>query len=136
MNGEFWINSFSKDLIKSKDFFNKIGFTLNAKHSTNEMLSMFIGSKNIVFNLFPESMFKSFVDTNLCDTKSTSEVLFSIGANSIQEVDDWAQKVKSAGGQLFGGPGFKEGWMYGFGFVDIDGHRWNILYMDISKMPK
>ena len=28
------------------------------------------------------------------------------------------------------------GWMYGFGFCDIDGHRWNVLYMDMSKMPK
>lgn len=27
-------------------------------------------------------------------------------------------------------------WMYGAGFTDLDGHRWNVLYMDMSKMPK
>ena len=28
-----------------------------------------------------------------------------------------------------------QGWMYACGFEDLDGHRWVMLYMDMSKMP-
>lgn len=47
-----------------------------------------------------------------------------------------ATKAVKAGGKVFAEPGAKDGWMYGCGFSDLDGHRWNSLYMDMSKMPK
>ncbi len=28
------------------------------------------------------------------------------------------------------------GWMYGHSFADLDGHQWEILYMDESAIPK
>jgi predicted lactoylglutathione lyase len=46
------------------------------------------------------------------------------------------QKAVKAGGSIYGEPGYSQGWMYGAGFADLDGHRWNVLYMDMSKMPK
>ncbi len=46
------------------------------------------------------------------------------------------KKVEFAGGSIFGKPSEIDGWMYGAGFADLDGHRWNLLYMDESKMPK
>jgi predicted lactoylglutathione lyase len=62
--------------------------------------------------------------------------LFSFDAESREEVDEMAKKVKAAGGTLYAEPAENQGWMYGFAFVDPDGHRWNMLYMDMSKMPK
>jgi uncharacterized protein YndB with AHSA1/START domain len=43
--------------------------------------------------------------------------------------------VRKAGGKIYAEPGESQGWMYAFGFEDLDGHRWSMLYMDISKMP-
>ena len=52
------------------------------------------------------------------------------------EIDQLAKKVASAGGTVFAPPGENQGWMYGFAFTDPDGHRWNALHIDMSKMPK
>jgi predicted lactoylglutathione lyase len=46
------------------------------------------------------------------------------------------KKAVNAGGTVFSESEEKDGWMYGCGFADLDGHRWNVLYMDMSKMPK
>jgi predicted lactoylglutathione lyase len=67
--------------------------------------------------------------------REDSASLFSIDAESVAEVDEMAKKVIDAGGTIYGDPGYKDGWMYGCGFIDLDGQRWSILYMDMSKMP-
>jgi hypothetical protein len=65
-----------------------------------------------------------------------TEVLSSIGAESREEVDEMLRKAVDAGGTVFSESQEKDGWMYGCGFADLDGHRWNALFMDMSKMPK
>ncbi len=136
MKNEFWLNLSSKDLKKAKDFFVKLGFTMNDRNLASHMVSMFIGNKKVVLNLFTEDLFQSFIGGHpIATTSHANEVLFSIGAESPAEVDALAQKAVDAGGLLYAKPGYKDGWMYGCGFADLDGHRWNILYMDMSKMP-
>lgn len=137
MKNEFWLNLASKDLPRAKEFFSKLGFEINSRHSAPHMVSMFVGNKNIVLNLFAENLFQGFMGgQNITNTTQSNEILFSIGAASPQEVDEMARKAVDAGATLFGKPGYKDGWMYGCGFADLDGHRWNILYMDMSKMPQ
>ena len=46
-----------------------------------------------------------------------------------------AKKAEAAGATVFCKPQESQGWMYSCGLVDLDGHRWNVLYMDPSKMP-
>lgn len=137
MTKEIWINLPVKDVNKSKDFFTQIGFNLNPKFpGGKDMASLMVGEKNVVVMLFQESVFKGFTQIELTDTSKGSEVLFSFDAESREEVDEMAQKVKDAGGTIFSKPGESQGWMYGFAFIDPDGHRWNMLYMDFSKMPQ
>ena len=137
MTKELWINLPVQDVNKSRAFFTKLGFALNPHHgNTAESASFFIGSKNMVLMLFPEAMFKNFTQHAIADTKQGTEVLLSIDAESRAEVDDLAKKAAQAGGTVFSAPAEHQGWMYGCGFVDLDGHRWNVLYMDMGKMPK
>jgi predicted lactoylglutathione lyase len=136
MQNDLWINLPSKNLPKAKEFFTNIGFEMNSRHNVPHMVSMFVGAQKIVVNLFSEELFQSFIGGQaITNSFQSNEILFSIGATSPKEVDELAVKVKQAGGTLYGEPGYKDGWMYGFGFVDLDGHRWNILYMDMSKVP-
>jgi predicted lactoylglutathione lyase len=135
MDNDFWLNLASKDLPRAKDFFSKLGFEMNERHNHAGMVSMFIGSKRVVLNLFPAAAMQEFAGCSVTDTSRSVEVLFSLGASSRAEVDDLAKKAVEAGATLYGKPGEKDGWMYGCGFVDLDGHRWNVLYMDMSKMP-
>jgi len=137
MTKEIWINLPVKDINKSKEFFTKIGFSNNPGLGNSDVSTSFlIGSKKVIIMLFDESVFKNFTRNNIPDTKESTEVLFSFDAESREEVDELAKKVKEAGGTLYGEPGEIQGWMYGCGFCDLDGHRWNVLYMDMIKMPK
>lgn len=136
MTKDIWINLPVKNVSRSKDFFTSLGFTLNQHGNSDISASMIIGDKHIILMLFAEAAFKGFTGNGLPDTATGTEVLFSISAESREEVDELAQKVVAAGGTLYAPPGENQGWMYGCGFVDIDGHRWNVLYMDMSKMPQ
>lgn len=137
MEQEIWINLSSNNLPIAKEFFCAIGFEMNQKHQAPHMVSMVLGSKKLIVNLFEKKLFQEFIGgQNITDCTSSNEVLFSIGMNSPEEVDNLARKVTHAGGIIYGKPGYKDGWMYGCGFIDLDGHRWNALYMDMSKFPK
>ena len=58
------------------------------------------------------------------------------GVPGRNEIDEMAEKVRKAGGEVFSEPEELQGWMYNVAFKDLDGHRWNMLYMDMEKMPK
>lgn len=135
MTKELWLNLPVKDLKKSKKFFSKIGFSFKDREMEN-MIAMEVGEKKVVVMLINESTFKNAAQHEITDTKQSSEILISFDAESREEVDKLAQKVEKAGGTVFGKPSEIQGWMYGCGFADLDGHRWNALYMDPSKMPQ
>jgi len=137
MTKDIWLNLPVKDVKKSKEFFTKLGFSFDTKYGNTEVSAgMVVGEKRFVVMLFQENVFKTFTQQELTDTKKSSEVLISIDAASRDEVDQLAKKAADAGGNVFAKPGESQGWLYGCGFTDLDGHRWNVLYMDFSKMPK
>ena len=137
MTKELWINLPVKNVAKSKEFFTKIGFTPNTHYpETTDSGCVFVGSKNIAVMLFLDKTFSQVCGAEIADTKKGTEVLLSFDAESREEIDEMAKKVVAAGGTIFGKPSEIQGWMYGMGFIDLDGHRWNMLYMDMAKMPK
>lgn len=137
MTKELWINLPVKDVNKSREFFTTLGFALNPHYGNSaDSASFFVGTKNLVLMLFPEATFKNFTRHAVADTRQGTEVLLSFDAESREEVDELAKKAAKAGGAVFSAPAEHQGWMYGCGFTDLDGHRWNVLHMDMSKMPK
>ncbi|AEI43866.1 VOC family protein [Paenibacillus mucilaginosus] len=136
MNGELWINLSVKDLEKAKAFYSAAGFALHPRHEgSRDAAGLLIGEKKVTVMLFPEEAFEKFAGHAAADPKKGSEVLLSIGAASREEVDGIIRRAVEAGGTCFCEPKEEQGWMYGAGFADVDGHRWNILYMDMSRMP-
>lgn len=136
MPKELWINLPVKDLKKAKEFYAALGFAFHPRHEkSDEVAGLIIGDHKVLVMLFPESAFKSFTRNELADTKQCTEVLLSIDAQSKEEVDEMIQKARQAGGAIFAEPS-EQGFMYGAGFADLDGHRWNVLYMDMSQMPQ
>ena len=137
MTKELWINLPVKDINVSREFFTKLGFSDNPGFSNNsDMASITIGTKSINVMLFKEATFSGFTKNKTADTSQVTEVLFSFDAESRNEVDEMAKKVADAGGSVFSQPAESQGWMYGCAFTDPDGHRWNVLYMDMGKMPQ
>ncbi len=136
MMKDLWINLPVKDVEKSKEFFAGLGFSFNEQYGNRaDSACLLVGAKNVVVMLFSEPAFKGFSKNEISDAGRGTEILLSIGAESKEEVDEMARKAAAAGGTVFGEPGGQD-WMYGCGFADLDGHRWNVLYMDMSKMPR
>lgn len=136
MSKQLWINLPVKDVKRAQEFFSRIGFVLNPQYQHNEGSASFLyGDPPIVIMLFEQSAFEGFARAEASNTAAGTEVLFSLGAESRAEIDHIAGLIEPAGGSLFSPPEEIGGWMYGCGFADPDGHRWNLLYMDMDKMP-
>jgi len=133
---QFWINLPVKNIDQSKEFYRKLGFSVHTRGDQIDQAQLVVGNTDTSIMLFPESTFKHFTKNEIVDTKKASEVLFSFDAQSREEVDRIAELAANAGGTLFGEPSEIQGWMYGCGFTDLDGHRWNVLFMDMARMPK
>ena len=137
MSRGLWLNLPVREPERAKAFYRQLGFRLNEQYvSQDGAFSLIVGDNQVVLMLFPDSVFRGFTGNAVSDSSQGTEVLFSLGANSREEVDEFALKVELAGGTVFSEPAEKDGWMYGCGFADPDGHRWNLLYMDMSKTPQ
>ncbi len=132
---DIWINLPVKDVARASAFFTAIGFTFNAQYGTKtDSASFIVGKQNLVLMLFDEASFKGFSNGEVADNSQGTEALFSIGVDNKEAVDEIAAKAIEAGGTSNHLPTEMKGWMYGCLFLDPDGHKWNALYMDMSKM--
>ena len=136
MTKEIWLNLPVKDINKTKEFFEKIGFTPNEQYSNAEMACFIIGEKAMNVLFVGEDTFRGFAKCEIADSRQGSEVLISFDAESREEIDETASTVFEAGGTIFSEPAEIQGGMYGFAFADLDGHRWNMLFMNLSSEPK
>jgi predicted lactoylglutathione lyase len=137
MTQDIWLNLPVKNLAASVAFFKAIGLVLNPGPGNTEVSASFVvGDKKVVLMLFTDTVFSGFTRNALSSSADGTEVLFSLGVESRQSVDDMADRARSAGGTIFGEPQESNDFMYGCGFCDLDGHRWNVLYMDATKIPR
>ncbi|HEV8285083.1 MAG TPA: VOC family protein [Chitinophagaceae bacterium] len=134
MATKIFVNLPVKDLNKSKEFFTKLGFSFNP-HFTNDQGACLIIGENLFAMLLTEPFFKTFTKKEIADAKKTTEALIAIDAESREKVDEMVKKAAEAGGSIYRKPE-DHGWMYGHSFADLDGHQWEILYMDEKAVPQ
>lgn len=134
MATKIFVNLPVKDLNKSVEFFTKLGFSFNPQFTDDKATCMIIG-ENIFAMLLVEERFKDFTKKEICDAKKNTEVLIALDAENRKQVDEMVKKAEEAGGSIYTEPQ-DHGWMYGHSFADLDGHQWEILYMDESAIPK
>jgi predicted lactoylglutathione lyase len=132
MDQELWLNLPVKDLEKSRSFFTSLGF--ESTRDSPGMIGFVIGKVSVM--MVEKSQLEQYTQHKISDTSQGSEFLISVSAPNQTYVDEMTEKIKSAGGTVYSEPQEIQGWMYGMAMVDLDGHRWNIIYMDWGKMPK
>jgi predicted lactoylglutathione lyase len=128
MTTQIFVNLPVKDLSRTVEFFKKLGFAFNPQF-TDENATCMIINDNIFIMLLVEKFFKSFTKKEICDTTKDTEVIIAMSTESREKVDEMMQNVIKAGGKESREPQ-DHGWMYGRSFQDIDGHLWEIIYMD------
>lgn len=89
-----------------------------------------MGEDDFVVHFFAAGTFGKAVKAPVADLGNGHEVLFTLSADSRAEVDQWARTVKACGGTVFAEPQEAQGTLYGCGFADPDGHRWNVLFRE------
>jgi uncharacterized protein len=133
MATQIFINLPIKDLKKSMAFYEAIGFTNNPQF-TDDTAACMIYSENIFVMLLTYDKFKGFTSKDIIDAKKTAGVINSISLGSNDEVNAFLDRALKAGGNEY-----RDAQDYGFMqlrcFEDLDGHNWEVFYMDISKFP-
>jgi len=131
---QIYVNLPVKDLDKTVDFFTKLGFTFNPQFTDKNATCMIIES-NIYVMLLVERFFQTFTNKSICDTTKDTEVIIALTAESREKVDGMLRKALEAGGTE-PRPTQDHGWMYQRSFQDINGHLWEVIYMDEKALKK
>ena len=132
MATKIFVNLPVSNLKKSVAFFTKLGFTFNAQF-TDETASCMIVSEDIFVMLLTREKFETFTLKEICDATKSTEVLVCLTRESRDEVDDMVRKAVAAGGAAPMDPG-DYGFMYQHAFEDLDGHLWELIYMEPSAV--
>jgi predicted lactoylglutathione lyase len=131
---KIFVNLPVKDLNKSVEFFTKLGYTFNPQFTDENATCMIIGD-DIYAMLLVEKFFKTFTPKPLADAKSSTESITALSAASREAVDKIVNRALAAGARRYVEPK-DHGFMYQWGFEDLDGHIWEHFWMDPSFVQK
>lgn len=134
MTTQIYVNLPVKNLDKSVEFFTALGYRFNPQF-TDENATCMIVSDGIYVMLLVESFFKTYTPNPISDARKSTEVLLCLSCESRDKVDEMVRKAVAAGATTPNTPQ-DHGFMYQHGYQDLDGHLWELMYMDVSAMPK
>jgi len=122
-----WANFGVQDLERTTKFYKQLGFKQNGE--SDQLTSFFFGEKDFIIHFFLKDVLKPGMKGEIIDTKAGNEIIFTLSADTKEEVDNWEKEVQEAGGTIVSRPEeFGKGY-YGFVFADPDGHRFNVFQM-------
>lgn len=133
-NRKLFVNLPVRDLERSMEFFSKLGFEFNRRFTGDKAACMVISDEAFAM-LLTEPFFKTFTDRELCNTSTHIEALLALSCDSRAEVDELVKIAIDNGGRPSAEPQ-DHGFMYDWGFYDLDGHGWGVHWMDPSSVPE
>ncbi|MBQ0830887.1 VOC family protein [Streptomyces tagetis] len=123
-----FVNLAVRDLEASKAFFEGLGFRNDPRFSDETAASVVI-SDTIVAMLLTHEKYGQFTKKEIVDATRSSEVLLALSAESRAKVDEMVERAVAGGGSV-AGETQDLGFMYGRAFDDLDGHTWEVVWMD------
>ena len=127
MISSIFVNMPIANLKRSVDFFTELGFTFNPQFTSEDTTCMLVGP-NIFAMLLERDRFTGFIDKPVADS-SSSEVILSLGCESPDEVRKLAEAAFALGARKVNEIDDK-GFMISWGFEVLDGHLWDLFWMD------
>jgi hypothetical protein len=122
------------DLRASRAFFGALGFEFNEKFCDQGAACMVVSERAYVM-LLQRDRFAEFVTKPLANSAETTGLTVCVSAESRAEVDSLADAAGAAGASGAKGPR-DYGFMYQRSFHDLDGHLWEIAWMDPVAVEK
>ena len=130
---QIYVNLPVKNIQKTKEFWTNLGFSVNEQISDDRAVCI-IMNDTISIMFLTEEFFETFSERPV-PKGDTTQVLVAIGLESREEVDQ-VVNAAVANGATQHEEAQDHGWMYQHAFVDLDGHQWEIAYMDASQLPE
>ena len=130
---QIFVNLPIKDLARSRAFFEALGLGFNPKFSNEQGACLEIG-EHIFAMLLTEPFFQGFTKKPISDAHQSTEVLLALSMGSRAEVEAVVRKAVAAGATT-PNPPVDHGFMFQHGFADLDGHQWEVFWMDATAMP-
>jgi uncharacterized protein len=131
---KLFLNLPVKDLERSMAFFKALGFGFNPQFTDDKAACMIINEEAYVM-LLNESFFKTFTKKDIANTATQTEAICALSCTSRAEVDELVKKALGADGRP-AQPPVDHGFMYFHSFYDLDGHHWEVLWMDPAAIQK
>ena len=125
---KLFVNIPVSDLQRSIRFFESLGFSFNPQFTDATATCMLVG-EDAYFMLITGEKFREFSKRPVGDARRETSALFAITVNSRGEVDALVKKAIAAGGAHTAEPQ-DHGFMYSWSFYDLDGHHWEVFWMD------
>ncbi|HAJ98788.1 MAG TPA: glyoxalase/bleomycin resistance/extradiol dioxygenase family protein [Bacteroidales bacterium] len=129
-----FVNLPVKDLQKTRNFWTKLGFSFNEQFSDDRALCLVLTEGIIYSMLITQEMFSTFTNRSISDG-STTQVLTAIQVDSREDVDRIVKIALENGGTRYR-ERTDHGWMYYDSFADLDGHQWEVMFTDETKIPQ
>ena len=133
MSRQIFVNLPIKNMEKSQAFFRALGFEFNPQFTNDSGACMVVSDEAFVMLLGTE-FFKGFTKREICDTRTHTECLIAISCESRAQVDEMVRTAVANGGSHAVDPN-DMGFMYNWSFYDLDGHHWEVRWMDPAAMP-
>mgnify|MGYP001347540710 CR=1 FL=1 len=130
---QIFVNLPIKDMARSQAFFKSLGLNFNPQFTNEQGACLEVG-ENIFAMLLVEPFFQGFTKLPISDAKKATEVLIALSVDSRAQVDEVVAKAVAAGATTPNAP-MDHGFMYQHGFADLDGHQWEVFWMDMSAAP-
>ncbi len=130
---QIFVNLPIKNMERSQAFFKSLGYSFNPQFTNDQGASLVLGA-NLFAMLLVEPFFQTFTKKKIADATQSVEVLVCLSCSSRAEVDELVQKALAAGGTTPNAPQ-DHGFMYAHGFEDLDGHVWELVYMEPGAAP-
>ena len=127
MFNAIFVNLPVEKLTRSVDFFTTLGFTFNAQFTDETSTCMIVGD-NLYVMLIEHAKFSGFVDKKIAP-KDSVEAILAFSCESADQVRALSEKAISIGARKINEPE-DHGFMYSWGFEDLDGHLWDLFWMN------
>jgi predicted lactoylglutathione lyase len=132
MASQIFLNLPVKNLDASVAFFTKMGYTFNAQF-TNADATCMIVNEHIYVMLLVKPFFKTFVTKKIADAHKTVQMLVGLSFDSKDDVNKMVDAAIAVGAVEAREP-LDHGFMYTRAFNDLDGHIWEMFWMDPSAV--
>jgi predicted lactoylglutathione lyase len=123
-----FINLSVADLPKSVQFWTALGFQFNPQFTDEHATCMILSDEAFVM-LLDRQRFSDFTKKDIANARNHTEVITALSAESREEVDVLVKGAFAAGAAPANDP-MDYGFMYGWSFQDLDGHQWEVIWMD------